>query len=169
MSEWLKEHAWKACVGETLPRVRIPLSPPVHKQLNTDYLVHVILPRVGPLTIGAFVGLLARNQAAVLHCITECHTGTCGNQTVAHLPIGLGFGHRRRRARWVREDGMAGFDYARPSLVARCVLPTRDAPTFTTFSPWIASLVACPCQLCSGFRSAAPGWPGVTTEDTGSI
>src|ERR1700719_264571 len=29
MSEWFKEHAWKACVGETLPWVRIPLSPPV--------------------------------------------------------------------------------------------------------------------------------------------
>ncbi len=29
MSEWLKEHAWKACVGETLPWVRIPLSPPI--------------------------------------------------------------------------------------------------------------------------------------------
>src|SRR5262249_39767208 len=28
MSEWFKEHAWKACVGETLPWVRIPLSPP---------------------------------------------------------------------------------------------------------------------------------------------
>src|SRR5215472_4886534 len=28
MSEWLKEHAWKACVGETLPWVRIPPSPP---------------------------------------------------------------------------------------------------------------------------------------------
>ena len=28
MSEWLKEHAWKACVGVTPPRVRIPLSPP---------------------------------------------------------------------------------------------------------------------------------------------
>src|SRR6266478_1769771 len=28
MSEWSIEHAWKACVGETLPRVRIPLSPP---------------------------------------------------------------------------------------------------------------------------------------------
>ena len=28
MSEWLKEHAWKACVRETVPRVRIPLSPP---------------------------------------------------------------------------------------------------------------------------------------------
>ena len=30
MSEWLKEHAWKACVGVTLPWVRIPLSPPLY-------------------------------------------------------------------------------------------------------------------------------------------
>src|SRR4030095_15991892 len=28
MSEWLKEHAWKACLGETPTWVRIPLSPP---------------------------------------------------------------------------------------------------------------------------------------------
>src|ERR1700684_3921985 len=28
MAEWLKAHAWKACIGETLSRVRIPLSPP---------------------------------------------------------------------------------------------------------------------------------------------
>ena len=28
MSEWLKEHAWKACVWVTAPRVQIPLSPP---------------------------------------------------------------------------------------------------------------------------------------------
>jgi hypothetical protein len=28
MSEWFKEHAWKACVLERVPRVRIPLSPP---------------------------------------------------------------------------------------------------------------------------------------------
>ena len=27
MSEWLKEHAWKACVRVTVPGVRIPLSP----------------------------------------------------------------------------------------------------------------------------------------------
>ena len=33
MSEWLKEHAWKACVGETLPWVRIPLSPPPQNYL----------------------------------------------------------------------------------------------------------------------------------------
>ena len=28
-SSWFKEHAWKACVGATLPGVRIPFSPPV--------------------------------------------------------------------------------------------------------------------------------------------
>src|SRR5690242_7330384 len=40
MAEWLKAHAWKACLGETLTRVRIPLSPPSpqltqsHRQRN---------------------------------------------------------------------------------------------------------------------------------------
>jgi hypothetical protein len=29
MAERLKAHAWKACIGETLSRVRIPLSPPL--------------------------------------------------------------------------------------------------------------------------------------------
>ena len=28
VSEGLKEHAWKACVRATVPRVRIPPSPP---------------------------------------------------------------------------------------------------------------------------------------------
>src|SRR6478609_3710239 len=39
MSEWLKEHAWKACVRETVPRVRIPFSPPFRSpsaSLNGD-------------------------------------------------------------------------------------------------------------------------------------
>ena len=31
MAEWLKAHAWKACVRETVPWVRIPLSPPEHR------------------------------------------------------------------------------------------------------------------------------------------
>ena len=30
MAEWLKAHAWKACVRETVPWVRIPLSPPAN-------------------------------------------------------------------------------------------------------------------------------------------
>ena len=28
VSEWLKEHAWKACMRETVSGVRIPISPP---------------------------------------------------------------------------------------------------------------------------------------------
>src|SRR6185369_16226338 len=28
MAEWLKEHAWKACLRETVTWVRIPLPPP---------------------------------------------------------------------------------------------------------------------------------------------
>ena len=27
LSEWLKEHAWKVCIRETVSRVRIPYSP----------------------------------------------------------------------------------------------------------------------------------------------
>lgn len=32
MAEWLKAHAWKACVRETVPWVRIPLSPPLPEE-----------------------------------------------------------------------------------------------------------------------------------------
>jgi hypothetical protein len=34
VSERFKEHAWKACVGETRPWVRIPPSPPYFRQTN---------------------------------------------------------------------------------------------------------------------------------------
>ena len=37
MSEWLKEHAWKACVFERVPRVRIPLSPPLNPNNQAGY------------------------------------------------------------------------------------------------------------------------------------
>ena len=29
VAEWFKAHAWKVCRGESLSRVRIPLSPPL--------------------------------------------------------------------------------------------------------------------------------------------
>ena len=34
MAEWLKAHAWKACIRETVSRVRIPLSPPCFEQVR---------------------------------------------------------------------------------------------------------------------------------------
>ena len=45
MSEWLKEHAWKACVGVILlPWVRIPLSPPLAfcKSLKIKWLANFL-------------------------------------------------------------------------------------------------------------------------------
>jgi hypothetical protein len=44
MSEWLKEHAWKACVRETVPWVRIPLSPPEYVFLYVKVTVNRITP-----------------------------------------------------------------------------------------------------------------------------
>src|SRR4051812_39952574 len=32
VDEWLKSHAWKACIGSNLSGVRIPLSPPEQKK-----------------------------------------------------------------------------------------------------------------------------------------
>lgn len=43
MAEWLKAHAWKACVRETVPWVRIPLSPPTPFQLHRR--IGRIIPR----------------------------------------------------------------------------------------------------------------------------
>jgi hypothetical protein len=37
MAEWLKAHAWKACVRETVPWVRIPLSPPFLRYSSFQY------------------------------------------------------------------------------------------------------------------------------------
>ena len=46
MAEWLKAHAWKACIGETLSRVRIPLSPPVVKSFSCNNLLDVDIRHV---------------------------------------------------------------------------------------------------------------------------
>jgi hypothetical protein len=37
MAEWLKAHAWKACIRETVSWVRIPLPPP-----RTEYLTCLV-------------------------------------------------------------------------------------------------------------------------------
>lgn len=37
VSEWLKEHAWKACVGLRPPRVRIPVSPHITATIKFVY------------------------------------------------------------------------------------------------------------------------------------
>jgi hypothetical protein len=41
MAEWFKAHAWKVCVLSKVPRVRIPVSPPlILKSFKLkDYLI----------------------------------------------------------------------------------------------------------------------------------
>ncbi len=49
VSERFKEHAWKACVGEILPWVRIPPSPPILQLLylvNLIFLVSVVVAAI---------------------------------------------------------------------------------------------------------------------------
>src|SRR5579862_284556 len=47
VSERFKEHAWKACVGETQPWVRIPPSPP---EIERPFSVRAGRAKVGPST-----------------------------------------------------------------------------------------------------------------------
>jgi hypothetical protein len=52
MSEWLKEHAWKACVRETVPWVRIPLSPPSFQSYPVSVRAYPSRKGVRASTIG---------------------------------------------------------------------------------------------------------------------
>ena len=37
MAEWFKVHAWKVCVPLKVPRVRIPVSPPLIYAVNMEF------------------------------------------------------------------------------------------------------------------------------------
>src|SRR6516164_1922489 len=41
MAEWLKAHAWKACILERVSRVRIPVSPPCFQYLASSLVADI--------------------------------------------------------------------------------------------------------------------------------
>jgi hypothetical protein len=45
MAEWLKAHAWKACIRETVSWVRIPLPPPVKLKLRINFQSLALYPQ----------------------------------------------------------------------------------------------------------------------------
>jgi hypothetical protein len=49
MAEWLKAHAWKACVRETVPWVRIPLSPPQIIEIIIEFGFLCVAPIAQPI------------------------------------------------------------------------------------------------------------------------
>ena len=40
VAEWLKAHAWKACVPAMVPQVRILFSPPIYKYVHLDVFIY---------------------------------------------------------------------------------------------------------------------------------
>src|ERR1700756_52908 len=49
MAEWLKAHAWKACIGETLSRFRTPVSPPDTQSAANQLSSTAVSPRTAKL------------------------------------------------------------------------------------------------------------------------
>ena len=62
MAEWLKAHAWKACVRETVPWVRIPLSPPYERFCAPTYDLDHFVRDSALLGLDACAG---RNHAGI--------------------------------------------------------------------------------------------------------
>ena len=91
MSEWLKEHAWKACVGETLPRVRIPLSPPALPQSADPpgRSARSIAPRTSvPTCLGGLA--LGSSHRTVPFPDDDMHRLVRGGSGVNILPLATG-------------------------------------------------------------------------------
>ena len=67
VAEWLKAHAWKACLQETVTWVRIPLPPP-----TISIFFNVLWIEIGGLPApgrGGHCGLPLSASAPALHCI----------------------------------------------------------------------------------------------------
>jgi hypothetical protein len=89
MAEWLKAHAWKACVRETVPWVRIPLSPPVKEfsYFLTSRQGGFLRHRANPKSpFGFFPGLVPFYSAMRIHYRRTSAGGT--DSIVTHLARG---------------------------------------------------------------------------------
>src|ERR1019366_9524613 len=103
MAEWLKAHAWKACLGETLTWVRIPLSPPkqrpkssknVHKNKKIDDAHRPVSPTDEGTLLAAILRSLVVSPP--LHpCRQVC-------RTLRHRP------HRVPEYRWMAREAASG-------------------------------------------------------------
>ena len=78
VSEWPKEHAWKACVGVTPPRVRIPPSPP------SEFWCEPVM-ELGPCASSSFEPCQTRKGAA-LRGNTTSAAGRLGSMASSFLP-----------------------------------------------------------------------------------
>src|SRR5918993_1491953 len=106
MSERLKEHAWKACVGETLPWVRIPLSPPTpqHKHIGCfrDFTAYPRSVRV----VGLHGGRLRRGATRGVGLRVSRSSIRRGRHAVR--AFGFSWADQQRTAEWLTPHPGAG-------------------------------------------------------------
>jgi hypothetical protein len=65
VAEWLKAHAWKACIRETVSRVRIPLSPPAGRKSRS--LAYYFTPKFDEF-VASFAGLCTSKPTGASSC-----------------------------------------------------------------------------------------------------
>jgi hypothetical protein len=90
MAEWLKAHAWKACVRETVPWVRIPLSPPELAKNLVKSCVSRFIPTLKPTLMSRFacgtlwvlVGLLLLPVLIVVGLIASVKVNRLGGSSI---------------------------------------------------------------------------------------
>jgi hypothetical protein len=73
MAEWLKAHAWKACIRATVSWVRIPLPPPNQIEIVEEYIDDGNQLGRSPLSHP-----FSRNQS-------ENESAACSSEAAAHL------------------------------------------------------------------------------------
>src|SRR5216683_8215992 len=107
MAEWLKAHAWKACVRETVPWVRIPLSPPDIIEIYSKYSFLMVDPRIASGRNRVWKASVIRSEIrsrAELNCALPLFLHPSHQRDTAHRPIGTGRLRARRRFGYWREQ-----------------------------------------------------------------
>ena len=89
VAEWLKAHAWNACIGETLSRVRIPLCPPL-PATQCPEIQHFSAWILAAAQAGPSPGPPFRSDPACASVTRQfCHLWRSGPRRSMWLPAGL--------------------------------------------------------------------------------
>src|SRR5215471_15602399 len=101
MAEWLKAHAWKACIRETVSWVRIPLPPP---ERRSPLFVTVHKASIFQVFLAIAIRTYPPPFATIPRVVAENFVGLGGKLLCNHLgrflialPQVLGLVHPRRR------------------------------------------------------------------------
>ena len=128
VAEWLKAHAWKVCLRETVTRVRIPLSPPYwldKPSLSTDQTPILPHDRTGRADTGSRI---TEDSARAALQANERRPATGAKDA--------GDGDRAKSSAWVPPGGLAS---PRPVLALPGVV-SKAAPSHQAALRWNAGL-----------------------------